>query len=214
MQGDNANGFYTVQSLAAARALVDPRQQRYLEPFISRAEAIKPASEHLGVPLNKMYRAVKRFEALGIVEVRRRETQRGHRVSYYQTPARAFFIPFSLISLNEVFAVVGKRFDKEMLASSVNAWETQVDSQQSWGTKVYKSASGRVVVNGPFDSRTGEVWQNPNIVNMWQKVKLNNEDAQALRRDLADLMMRYVQKGGSGDDTYLIHMAAVPSEGE
>lgn len=59
--------------------------------------------------------------------------------------------------------------------------------------------------NRPFNVRSAEA---PAVVNLWQRLCLNFEDATAFQGELLELLLRYDRKKGS--HPYLVHLGSIP----
>lgn len=134
--------WYVIQNGDAARALTDPKQQRYLLPFIREELSLSEAARRLEVKPNALLYHVNKLLALGLLEVAQVKQRRGRASKLYRASAERFFIPFSLTQADTVESFsIGtslpseRRFQRDLIAAEIEVGD-------DWGVAIYVMADG------------------------------------------------------------------------
>ncbi len=202
----------TVGDPAAAAALTDPHTLRQLEPFLARAATIAEAARETGAKPNTVLLRVRRFLRLGLLTVVAEEPRAGRRVKRYRTAADGFFIPFDATSAESLEAALAERdaYWEALLRQGVV--RARSEAAESWGTRVYRDARGRLQVQTavtPERNFTTLDPEGPAALSAWRdRVYLDYDDAKALQRELFDLLLRYQRKQGS--QRYIVRLGLAP----
>lgn len=200
----------------AAAALTDPRTLRQLEPFLARECSVLQAAKETGTKPNTMLARVRRFVALGLLEVAREVPRKGRPVKLYRTVADTFFVPYEATSAETLEAAMRERdlYWEELLRENVVRARLQDAPHHggSWGTRIYRDARGRLQVQAavtPEENYTLLGPERPAALSSWRNsVYLDFGDAKALQREMFFLLKRYAQKRGA--QRYILRLGMAP----
>ena len=208
-----------VYTEAAARALIDPKKRRYLEPFIGQACSASEAARTLGVKLTAMLYQTERLQALGLLRVTQQQTRRGRPVKLYRATADRFFVPFEVTraeSLTTLLAELEADFQRYFVQNL--AW-AGLELAKSWGFAVYRDDEGLLVQDlVPREGGDGNALplllksSSPALWASSSFLKLDFGTAKALQRDIDKLLSAYRAKQVQGEQTYLVKVGLTPLE--
>jgi hypothetical protein len=215
MQGANESKDYLrIESSEVAQVLMNVSKQHLLAPFFARETTVSKAALQAGVTDLVMFRQVKRFETLDIVQVTRTEARRGRGVKYYQTTAREFFIPAKVLPLERTLEQVQGATQKVFLHNLV---KTIMDNESTGdlGTRLSLSPVGTGNVAVQLAVAPGKNWnpqemQHAVIAELWLMTNLNLGEAKALQQELNAIAERYAKHDGA--QKYLLHLGLTPME--
>lgn len=215
MQGVNESKDYLrIESGEVAQVLMDVSKQHLLAPFFAGEITVSKAAQQAGVTDLVMFRQVKRFERLGIVQVTKVEARQGRAIKYYQTTAKEFFIPAKVLpperTLEQVQGTIQKVFLHNLVKTIVNN-----EPSGDVGTCLSLSPVGTGNVAVRLAVAPGKLW-NPEgmqyaaIVEMWLMTNLSLEEGKALQQELSSIAQRYAKHDGA--QKYLLHLGLTPLE--
>ena len=185
-------------------------------PFLIKPETIKGLATWTGLPLNQVYRRVKRFERLGLLEVAHLERRRGRDIKHYQACAHGFSVPFALSAAADVPVFVNSQllpifaYFTQRLAESGAAF---IDAAEQVTLRLFEHA-GKVSLDiSPHGTDTDSsaallADAAPAVFCQILPLQLSSASAKALQREMAALLERYRQSDGAGD--YVVHLGMVP----
>lgn len=207
----------TITDSEAAGLLVDSEKIQYLLPFMPCARSLTEAAHRLGVSVPHLRYHVQRFLKLGLLEVSERQARRGRPVVRYQATARRFFVPFTATPYENFEAMVLVK-DLAWQAHISKAWTRLRMGQLSFergGVRFSSDHLGRLTteyVSGaealPLSKVRDPADTTPAHWSTWSTVRLTEQDALELEKELLDLWQRYVQRSGEGQ--YLLRLALSP----
>jgi hypothetical protein len=177
-----------------ARLFERERTRRLLLMFAGGPRSVSDVAAAAGEPVGKVFYHVSAFLSSGLLKVARAEKRRGKPVKFYVTVAPSFVVPAELID----------RSCTDSLAEELrNALEHNFQRSATEGVMFFADEDGnpQLRVCPPSDRR-----QRVSAAEFWQIVRLRDEDAQSLARELGDLLRRYEADAGEGRE-YLIHAA-------
>lgn len=201
---------YIVTDEAAARVLLDAGARRWFAPFLARTSSVSAVAKLLGKKPNSVLYRVKRWHALGLLEVQREEKHRGRTVKLYRSVADAFFVPHRASSskdLVELLRDTNAPYLRALYRGVVSAGRAL---SPDWGVQVFRS--GAEVKLGAA-SAPGDVYdprdsQSPAALEQFTHLRLDFEDAKAFQLELLNLLEKYGQK--QGGQSYLSYLALAP----
>jgi hypothetical protein len=212
MEEQKSPSVLAVTDPAAAATLTDPHALKHLEPFLGRECTVGQAAKETGEKPNTMLKRVRRFVALGLVEIAREEPRKGRALKVYRSRAEVFFVPFeasSAESLEQQLAERDAYYERLLRRQVVRA---RMEAFPTWGTRIYRDARGRLQVQtaiNPFENVTTLEGGAPAVLSAWRDgLMLDYADAKALQRELFELLLRYQRKGGS--QRYLLRLGLAP----
>jgi hypothetical protein len=206
--------FLRIERNETAQVLMNLSKQKMLAPFFAQAITVQAAATRTGVSTLVMFRHVKRFEALGLLRVTKKEARRGRALKYYQTTAKTFFIPARVFALEHTLEAVSRDSQQLFLHNLVRTILQHQDSEDI-GTQISLSVTGTGVVATQLALGPGHLWgptetDSAAIAELWLNLRLGHEEAKELQHELAGLAERYAQK--SGEQKYLLRLGLTPTE--
>lgn len=198
-----SSGPVTITDPALAQIIANRTQLRRLAPFMGHEMTVGQAAEQLGLTVTATYKIARRFVELGLLHQTRQEQRAGRAIKYYRAPGQ-FFIPFSVLSLEQAGEhnrqVHLDRFNRNLAQATRQAFAPD------WGMTTGFIATGEAVYE--ITSADGQRWEQfgpdaPILLAGWNLIKLNKEEARNLQRQLADVFRPYFNRE-SEEDTYLI----------
>lgn len=214
-----ASLWETITSTAAADFLGNPRTAALINPFIARDSTIKHAAAKLEISALRMFRAVKKMEALGLLCVTHIETRRGRPVKHYRASSDAYFVPYRVTGADslEDFLMAQDEHLRRVFVRSFAEYLSGVLSEQGSdpGRIIYRDEHGNITthsVGGLDDPRgthkpilegedyTG--WSNYSVL------RLDLERSRALKGELVELFEKY--RAHSGEREYIVRLGMAP----
>lgn len=201
-----------VKEGAAADVLMDPRALRHLAPFLGRELTIGQAATESGEKPNTTLARVRRYLALGLLEVAGAVKRNGRPMKLYRTVADVFFVPFEATRSDSLEAALAERDSYWEVLLRRNVVKSRLESFGNWGTRIYRDERGRLQVQTavtPDANATTLHPAAPAVFSAWRDaVMLDFEDAKALQRELFELLTRYQRLSGS--QRYVLRLAMAP----
>ncbi len=209
----------TIITTAAADYLCNPRTAALIGPFIAKDSTIKHAALTLEISALRMFRAVKKMEALGLLCVARVETRRGHPVKHYRASSDAYFVPYRVTGADslEDFLMAQDTQLRRVFVRSFAEYLSGVLSEQGSdpGRIIYRDEHGNVTthsVGGLDDPRGTQTpilegeqytgWSNYSVL------RLDLERSRALKSELVAIFEKY--RAHSGQRGYIVRLGMAP----
>jgi hypothetical protein len=210
-----------VTDVEVARVLTDITQVRLLEPFFDDEITLSDAAKKLNVKLTTLLYHVTKFIRLGVLEVTKEEARKGKAVKYYQTTAKAFFVPFDItpsLSLKHLLTQLTQPtsdvFDRE------TAKVLQELSPQ-WGIELFsdKPKESRVSVtlrrkDKPEQRNISFDPDGPAIIGAYGSFNFDFATAKNFQRDLKELLERYKNLQTANEQLYFYRVGLTPVQDE
>ena len=210
--------WHHVTNPEAARVLNNPVVFRFLQPFLDRENTVGIAAKAAGMTNVQMFRHVKQFLVLGLLEITRLETRAGKPIKHYRSVAPGFFVPFALLPSETLEAelLTQDNFWRQRLARGIAAIAR--DAMSTGGSYFFRNDQGDI---RKVTGRTGglnvlpeNVTPNTSLTPVWSDwsvVMLEPEDAQEFYQDMAELFKRYkVRHARMKGRPYLMRTAMAP----
>lgn len=201
----------------AGRLLSDPDKLWLLCPFLSASYTVKEFAKLLGLTLNAAYLQVQRFYQAGLLEVVGERPRAGRVIKVYGASATAFFVPLRLLEGETRETLLGRiaRLWEDKLVQGILRAEALDD--RNCGVRVALGDEGKLVsgfVASPEGDSSDHIEQGmPAVFHMWLSLRLTEEVATSLQRDLDALNLKY---RGLFDDTkgkpYVVRLAMAPHD--
>jgi DNA-binding MarR family transcriptional regulator len=213
--------WQTILAEPAARLLTNPNEANWISPFLGRETTIKAAAEELGIPMLGMYRAVKRLEQMGLLNVSRSEARKGRAVHYYRSSSDAYFVPYSAApegTLEHLLENADRSWRKNVVNSLAQSfWEAQENSALELGLRLYRCDEHVYFVHALGSGETGSAGLTqsflavdaPAIRHEWVMLHLSFARAKELQQRMAALLNEY-KKDDQGR-AYLACVTLAPS---
>jgi len=201
----------TVTTVETAALLTDPSRQRFLIPFIGRDCTVAQAAGELEVALNSLLYRVKRFQAVGLLQVVREEKRAGRAVKVYRSVADAFYVPFALTRAETLEALLLELDSPLRTLLYRNIAQVMTQAEAELGLVVWRAGEADVRTRfaaGPHRLFNPLVQATPTLPFWSPEVWLEPDDAKLLLSEMIDLIGRYHHRGGSG--RYLLHLGLSP----
>ncbi len=209
--------WHVVEDADAAQALTDPKEQRYLLPFIREELSLSEAASRLGVKPNALLYHVNKLLGLGLLEVAQIRRRKGRASKLYRASAERFFIPFSLTradtveSLSTETSVRSERaFQRDLIAAEIGVGD-------DWGVAIYVMADGSLSIDliASREHPTEDTAfilnaHHPAVWSSWLELNLGFEEAKELQSELVDLWNRYKQLRNHDEPSYTLRLGLAP----
>jgi predicted transcriptional regulator len=198
-----------IEDAKTARYLLVPEHQTMLKPFMAGEVTVTQVAQTLNLDFRKSYSFVKRLERYGLIRMVRLEQRDGRPIRFYRASAKHFFVPISLVPIDQVMQIVNGEFEQRFAEQFVQTtWgDLGVDS----GIQIWDTAHGIscLLVQKPHQVITPLSLEYSATYGMWHQWSLNFEDAKALQRELFALSEKYSQRK-NGSQKYLVRLAMTP----
>jgi predicted transcriptional regulator len=194
-----------LENAEACAVLADREQLRLLGAFLGKENTISSAAQELEVNPTKLYKQVQRFLALGLVNICRLEKRSGRAIKYYRSSSDRFFIPFRTYP-PELIGQQNREHHTRLFAQGLGRVYRQEEfTEQDWGAITASMPGSGVYLS--IANSFGQQWDYldpdaPAVVSGWHQIQLDFEDAKAMQREMVEVMLRYMGKGGK--QTYLL----------
>jgi len=184
--------------------LCDPARHRYLEPFF-HDQSVARAARELREPLHVVYRKVKRMTRLGLIRETRLEGRDGRPIRLYRVVCERFFVPFTHKSLEEILTAFNQYRNSQLMTSIAASWLGFSDTNHGWGSSIFRTASGKIGVQAPTTSVSvlSPTPSKPTLLR-WRELQLDPDEANALQAQLLEVIGRFADTPGTGQQTYLV----------
>lgn len=194
-KGADLNSIMIIDDPRHAGIFTSSRKRRLLLSFVKEARSVSQAASAAAEPLPRVHFHVTDLHKRGFLFVEREEKRAGKPVRYYRASAKQFVLPSRLLSGSPgagLAAELRACLDGALLASEdhhlILYTDPQGDPRVSW-------------FSDPIPTlRAAEYWQ---------ILRLSDEKALDLSRELQALLLKYQQFDG-GSTEYLIHAAVAP----
>lgn len=203
----------------AAALLLDPRQVRYLEPFLGCEATISEAARQLGEPVNAVHYRVRKMLRLGLLEVKREQRRAGSPTRWYGSTSERFFAPFRDspgATLADALTATEAEWQQRLMRGLAGAMQ-QAAPGAEWGVEFSRRDDGQTrkrLSRHPRSTNTGHVTATLNWWNWWEEIDLSHEEAENLTQDLRDLLARYREISTSVHGARrLVRIAIAPDSG-
>ena len=170
--------------------------------FLASEETVSGAARSLKLDLRIVHRDVQALAKAGLLRVTRWEPRSGRAVAHYRASAGAYFVPQSLHpaadqgeELRREFGpfddilnvALGREFERALRESG----------QREWGTRLFQSEGGPDSDQCFYDAELRSVltgWQGPEMLAFTSAatVRLTDEEAKGIQRELIELALRLV----------------------
>ena len=180
----------TVTEPAVARLLEDGRRRRLLLSFVPCERSLKDAAVMNGLPLNLAHYHLRRLIGSGLVETTREQKRAGRPIRFYRSRHDGYFVPDALLRSRPAVGLA-----RDLYTALENA-----RVQTGAGVHFDVDESGRprmreVVGEGPLP------------LEIWRRLKLSRNHAEALFTELTSLIHRYDNLGSPKQSSWAIHLA-------
>jgi hypothetical protein len=185
----------TVSDPRAAAVLSVERQRRILLSLVEAEHSSGELAALTETPFNLLNHHIRKFLALGLIEVTRSQKRAGTPIRYYRAVARTFFAPVEHLS--------------ELPGSGLSE-RLRAELDRAFGASV----QGVMFGHGPDGVTMGLVRDvaadRSFAIERWQKLRLTADDAKALAHDLQALMRVYEARNQDAGRPFMLHAALAP----
>ena len=184
---------------------------------MGKERSAEEAATLLNVNLNTLLYQIKRLRKYKLLQLVKTQKRRGSSIKIYRASANTFFVPFPATPYTQPEDLLLREFEplhRKLVANFLVAGIELVgiESVNDFGLHVRLERNALTVTHGPNPRKAltmnPSALHAPALVNVWQDLKLNFEDAKALQREMMVLLERYSKKSGSGD--YFAHVGLAP----
>lgn len=217
MEPQVSKKWHVINDAEAARVLADPKQQRYLLPFIREELSLSEAARCLGVRPNSLLYHIDKLLALGLLEVARVQPRRGRASKLYRASAERFFIPFSLTRADSVQSLSTESSVRSEMVFQKDLISAQMEVGDDWGIAIYVMKEGGLSIDltasreHPAED-TAFILDpdHPAAWSCWLETNLGFEEAKALQRELVAVWARYKQMRDPDKPKYTLRLGLAP----
>jgi DNA-binding transcriptional ArsR family regulator len=208
--------WYEIKDKDQASVLLEDKTLRFLAPFMKQECSADEAAKQLGVSLTTLMYQLKRLQEYGLLEQTSQKKRRGSSIKLYRATGDAFFIPFRATPYERPEELLLRDYDplhRKLLACFLEAAIEFLGMRlvDEFGLRVTLENTELSVRHAPNPKRTLNVDPTkadaPAILNQWETLELNFEDAKALQRDMVTLLKTYRNKSGG---SYIAHVGLAP----
>jgi predicted transcriptional regulator len=194
-----------------ARYLLVPEHQTMLKPFMIAEVTVTQVAEMLELDFRKTYSLVKRLERYGLIRSVRLEQRDGRPIRFYRASASSFFIPVSLVPIEQVMQIVNGQFEQVFAEQFVKATWGELGAE--CGVQLWNGEKGIscLMMQAPNQFLMPLPLEFSATYGMWHQWSLDFEDAKALQQELFALSEKYSQRS-DGSQRYLVHLAMTPMQ--
>ena len=211
MEGSNSTyRWQRVEQAEAVRLLTNPKAARYFFPFMLHEQSPSSAAAFLGLRLNVLMYWVRRFLALGLIEVTRIEPRGGRPLRFYRATANAFFVPFKALSARDLEDFYQELRQPFQAALGQSLLQTLSDPALDWGLWISSQGGVQNFVFGDAEGRRAFNNRKPGApatIQLQGSLNLDFEQAKRFQHELIELYQKYL--GYSGGQRYLLNLAFV-----
>lgn len=209
MKEKNASSTLVVTDPEMAKVLGDPENLRYIAPFLEHEHTVSDIASEVGTTLSTTYRKIKRYCALGILEVAREQKRKGKAIKVYRAVAAAFFVPLQLgDGAEEGSARWQAHWEGDFQRGFRYAFEHQLDG---WGQRLYRRDGVFTIMLAKGPNEEVDVLEEgmPALYNRFHdSLHLDFAEAKAFQRELDALFVRYSKQ--KGQQRYMMRISFVP----
>ena len=201
----------TVTDTEAARALTTPKTLTMFSPFLVSECCASDAANVLGLEIGAISYWIKRFLKMGLLTVTRLERRAGRSIKHYHASSERFFIPFQAIPVDSLEMMQERLLEQTRAAMTRSQMAVILEHHPDAGVWVFgqeKRLRMEYVEGASFEPLYSLELTRPAILEQWEVLKLNFEDAKNLQIELSSLLERY--KELSGAHQYIVNLRLAP----
>jgi hypothetical protein len=202
--------WLVVGTAEGARALTEFRSLRALRPFVGQTRTLSAAAAEADMSLSRLNYWVRRFLALGLVQVVEIERRTGSPIRHYRATRDVFFVPFSPATAPAIDAF--REGVQAELQAELRAGLEFGGIRGGWGLEIRRHETGVLAVNSmeAAGQRLDPLRASaPATLRLWESLQLDFVQAKQLQRELFELVQRYRHR--SGAQRYIVGCAMAPT---
>ena len=183
-----------VQDERVAKVFLDTRRRHLLLNLVSQERPLQELSTIMGMSLNLVHYHVGRLQALGLVEIARREARSGRPIKHYRAVANSFFVPSHLTTHSP-----GEKLSAELRAALERSRQRRLKDGILYFVDEQRTLRMRRVQEDAIGA-----------TECWCILDLIEEDARALGDEMKALLTRYERRSHDSARGYLAYYALTP----
>jgi hypothetical protein len=201
----------TITDIEAARVLSTPKTLTMFSPFLVSECCASDAANVLGLEIGAMSYWIKRFLKLGLLQITRYERRAGRSIKHYHASSESFFIPFRTIPADSLEMMQERLLEQTRAAMTRSQMAVILEHHPDAGIRVFGQEK-RLRMDYVEGLRLEPLYSlelaRPAVLERWEVLKLNFEDAKKFQIELSNLLERYKELGGSHQ--YLVNLRLAP----
>jgi DNA-binding transcriptional ArsR family regulator len=178
-----------ITSLEAAIFLVGGARVQYLLPFFGKECSVSEGAKAVKLPLANMRYWVTKMEELGLIRLTKTVKRKGSPIKYYRSVADEFRVLLKSIPMASLEELLEQREERYIKRSYKALAKALVGHESDWYVN-YLLEDGIPTTNIKPEQGTAEDAQ---VLSYWMPLRLNPEQAKALRDELRDMQGRYAK---------------------
>jgi predicted ArsR family transcriptional regulator len=183
-----------VSNPAAAAVFAAPLPAKIVQTLIGEPLTLAALGRVVDAPMNLLHYHVKKFVALGLVEVAHEQARAGRAMKCYRATAKTFFVPAELLT---------RMPSAEMNRQLREALDRNQARTIEGVNFTHDGRNPRVLLKKASATRAS-------AIELWLDAGLSRADVKELIEDLKAVMERYRSRTSDSAPRYLVHLAAVP----
>jgi predicted transcriptional regulator len=203
-----------VRDSRAIRCLVDPEHLFYLGPFVEREHSVADVSRILGTPFARTYVRIRTLERVGLLRKHRVRPRKGRPIITYVAVAQEFDIALGSLFTNRDLSSVENRwhdrFVKAVEREAIRHLSRNPDGRLRVAVREQRLSTA--LIDGGGREVIPEENPAPPLSWGWAMVRLDDDDARQLQRDLTDLRERYHKRWCRDGEPYVVGLQLAPLE--
>jgi hypothetical protein len=196
---------HLIDNPEAALFFVNLTKAKHLRPFLSQEASLSEAATFLNISKTSMSYWLNKLQGLNLIQIVRIEKRGKHNVPVYRSVADVFIVPLELLPIESDEAILGvhlAEFEKTSRRSLIHAARKNAEGWHIRYSLVREKARLDIVPNSAQ-------LEDAKIVNHFGRLKLSENHAASLRREMMVLLERYIKVSSDKEKSYLFKLLLV-----
>jgi hypothetical protein len=194
MKDDPMSRAMIVREPRAAAAMTDPKLRRVVLGFVREPRSVSAVATATGADLRRLHQQVVKLCALGLLEVVEARQRAGRPIKLYRAAAEAFFVPHE----------AAPELATEGLARELRQ-AVRAEAQRAGEGMLFSVDDG----GAPRMQLVTEDGTRPRSAETWLVLRLEPGEAEALHRELREVIERHAAASSRRGKPHLVHAAIV-----
>jgi DNA-binding transcriptional ArsR family regulator len=189
----------------AALFFVHLTKAKHLRPFLSREASLSEAATFLNISKTRMSYWLKKLLELNLITVVRIEKRGKHNVPIYRSTADVFIVPLELLPIESDEAILDAHLAEFEKTSRRSLIHTARKNAEGWHIRysLFREKARLDIVPNSAELEDAK------IVNHFGRLKLSENHAATLRREMMTLLERYLKVSSDKEKSFLFKLLLV-----